>query len=93
MKPRTCPHKLLKEVEFVGFDGNILDTELVMYIVENAPNLEKMVFDCRSPASYLEKMVLDCRTPGSDHFETLRRERAREFTSMFGPAVNFVLIP
>ncbi|XP_056158416.1 uncharacterized protein LOC115662048 [Syzygium oleosum] len=37
------PHWYLKEVEFNNYHGQLCDLELVYYLVENAPALEKLV--------------------------------------------------
>lgn len=44
MKATKCPHPYLKEVEVQGYTGHRNDDELIIYIVENAISLEKIIF-------------------------------------------------
>lgn len=44
LKPRR-PHRCLKDVEMFGFVGGASDLEIVMYLLQNTINLEKIVID------------------------------------------------
>lgn len=44
-KPAKCPHHNLKVVEVVGYRGRTNAVEHVMYLIENAVGLERIVID------------------------------------------------
>ena len=48
-KVRKYPNEHLMEVEIVGFAGCAIDIQLVVYLLESAVNLEKIVINPRSP--------------------------------------------
>lgn len=48
IKGAKCNLKLLKVIELRGYCGRTSDVELLMYFVENAAALEKIVIDPRS---------------------------------------------
>lgn len=58
----------LKELELVGFCGAACEVELVMYILENAAELQKIIIDTRSPT----KPEL---RPLGEHFKTWDHEK------------------
>ncbi|OMO72410.1 F-box/LRR-repeat protein, partial [Corchorus capsularis] len=43
-------HQHLKEVEIIGYGGGLYDTKLVIYLLESAVALDKIVINPRSPA-------------------------------------------
>jgi hypothetical protein len=43
------PNEHLKEVEIVGFVGRAIDIELIVYLLESAIKLEKIVINPCSP--------------------------------------------
>ncbi|KAL3630591.1 hypothetical protein CASFOL_023575 [Castilleja foliolosa] len=47
-KADKCAYKFLKLVEIVGYYGRTSDAELVMYFIENAVSLQKIVIDPRN---------------------------------------------
>ncbi|KAK2971355.1 hypothetical protein RJ640_030321 [Escallonia rubra] len=44
-----CPHPCLQVVEVVGFVGRTIDVELVMYLLEHAGKLERIVLNPAFP--------------------------------------------
>ena len=44
------PNEHLKELEIVGFVGRAIDIELIVYLLESATHLEKIVINPRSPS-------------------------------------------
>ncbi|XP_059658903.1 F-box/FBD/LRR-repeat protein At1g16930-like [Cornus florida] len=68
------PHQYLKEVEFIGFVGQMIDTELAMYLIKGAVKLEKITFDSRNPSLI--------GTPW-EFMETKRRKKARKRAEKF----------
>ena len=46
---KKYPNEHLKEVEIVGFAGCAIDIQLVVYLLESAVNLEKIVINPCSP--------------------------------------------
>ncbi|CAM8916119.1 unnamed protein product [Rhodiola kirilowii] len=49
---RRCSFKCLKEVELYGVDGQTIDQAATRFIIRNAPNLEKLTIDTRTPTRY-----------------------------------------
>lgn len=43
------PHQCLKVVELIGFYGCTIDMELALFVINNAPSLEKIFIDTRNP--------------------------------------------
>ena len=56
------PHQCLKVVELIGFYGCTIDMELALYVINNAPSLEKIIIDTRSPCVE-ENTIIDMRSP------------------------------
>ena len=46
---KKYPNEHLKEVEIVGFAGRAIDIQLVVYLLESAINLEKIIFNLSAP--------------------------------------------
>ena len=46
---KKYPNEHLKEVEIVGFAGRAIDIQLVVYLLESAINLEKIIVNPCSP--------------------------------------------
>ncbi|CAM8979166.1 unnamed protein product [Rhodiola kirilowii] len=49
---RRCSFNCLKEVELYGVDGLTIDQAATRFIIRNAPNLEKLTIDTRTPSRY-----------------------------------------
>lgn len=43
IKPAKCPHHNLKEVEVFGYGGRPNEDQLIIYFIENAVSLEKII--------------------------------------------------
>ncbi|KAK6135829.1 hypothetical protein DH2020_030437 [Rehmannia glutinosa] len=48
LKAAKCSHQFLKLVEIVGYYGRTSDAELVLYFIENAVALQKIIIDPRN---------------------------------------------
>ena len=48
-KVKKYPNEHLKEVEIVGFAGRAIDIQLVVYLLESAINLEKIIVNPYAP--------------------------------------------
>ena len=48
-KVKKYPNEHLKEVEIVGFAGRAIDIQLVVYLLESAINLEKIIVNLCAP--------------------------------------------
>ena len=46
---KKYPNEHLKEVEIVGFAGRAIDIQLVVYLLESAINLEKIIVNLCAP--------------------------------------------
>ena len=46
---KKYPNEHLKEVEIVGFAGRAIDIQLVVYLLESAINLEKIIVNPYAP--------------------------------------------
>ncbi|CAK7351281.1 unnamed protein product [Dovyalis caffra] len=78
-KPKRCFHQHLKMVEIHVFPGKTIEDELVLYINENAINLEKIILDTRGGpfiGSSLE-------------FEEIRRKKAATYAKKFDKIAAF----
>ncbi|XP_022719570.1 uncharacterized protein LOC111277401 isoform X2 [Durio zibethinus] len=73
-KVEGYPNKNLKEVEVVGFLGGTSDTELIIYLLESAFNLEKLVID---------PCPLSWRGTPWEFVETEQKQRARRSALQF----------
>jgi hypothetical protein len=80
----------LKELELVGFCGAACEVELVMYILENTDELQKITIDTRLPT----KPKL--RPLDEEHFETWdleeNRKRAWQLKGKIPPCIEFVCL-
>ncbi|KAL9667218.1 hypothetical protein QQ045_001568 [Rhodiola kirilowii] len=61
--------KCLKVLQLYGAKGNIIDQEVLQYIINKAPNLEKLIIDTRSP--------LECNIFESSEPEILKVVKAK----------------
>ncbi|KDP32824.1 hypothetical protein JCGZ_12116 [Jatropha curcas] len=86
-EPKRCPHQHLKEVEFIGFVGEIIDVELAMYIIENAVRLERFVFDTRKPHMIGSPWEFE-----ETKEKRLARRRAQRLLSKLHPNFDFVVV-
>ncbi|KAI8543774.1 hypothetical protein RHMOL_Rhmol08G0244500 [Rhododendron molle] len=75
-----CPHKCLEVVEMIGFTGGTTDLELFTYLIQNAINLEKVIFDPYHPFKG------SCEKEKDE-----ARKRAREFGKRLPPGLIIVL--
>ncbi|XP_059658905.1 F-box/FBD/LRR-repeat protein At4g00160-like [Cornus florida] len=73
------PHQHLKEVEFIGFVGRMIDVELAMYLIKGAVKLEKITFDSRNP-DYIG-------TPW-EFLDTKQRKKARKRAEKLGTKLS-----
>ncbi|KAI8543767.1 hypothetical protein RHMOL_Rhmol08G0243800 [Rhododendron molle] len=76
-----CPHKCLEVVEMIGFTGGTTDLELFTYLIQNAINLEKVIFDPYHPFKG------SCEKEKDE-----ARKRAHEFGKRLPPRVNSVVL-
>ena len=79
----------LKELELVGFCGAACEVELVMYMVENAVELQKITIDTRLPTKPKLRAVGDHHRSW-DHEEN--RKRTWELKEKLPPWVEFVCL-
>ncbi|KAK7389191.1 hypothetical protein VNO78_24026 [Psophocarpus tetragonolobus] len=79
----------LKELELVGFCGAACEVELVMYILENAVELQKITIDTSLPTKPKLR-------PLGEHFKTWdceeNRMRARGLREKIPPRIEFVCV-
>ncbi|KAI3454363.1 hypothetical protein Pfo_011026 [Paulownia fortunei] len=86
-KVMTSSYTHLKEVEFVGYYGQISDLELVVHFLENGVALEKIVVDPREPCDYRLKDNDDIKE------EMAARTRARrQLTKKVAPGINLNIL-
>ncbi|EEF51957.1 ubiquitin-protein ligase, putative [Ricinus communis] len=79
----NCPHQNLKVVEIVGFIGGAVEYEFIMFFLDNASALEKIILRPRDPFS-----------PSEAENKMLRRarEHAEKFKTRFSPRVEVVIM-
>lgn len=79
----------LKELELVGFCGAACEVELVMYILENTVELQKITIDTRSPTKPKLRSL-------GEHFKTWNHEenkkRAMRLQEKIPTSIKFVCI-
>ncbi|XP_061366534.1 F-box/LRR-repeat protein At3g58900-like [Gastrolobium bilobum] len=79
----------LKELELVGFCGAACEVELVMYVLENAVELQKITIDTRLPTKPKLR-------PLGEHFKTWdheeNRKRAWELQKKIPPSIDFICL-
>ncbi|KAJ1413278.1 Leucine-rich repeat domain superfamily [Sesbania bispinosa] len=79
----------LKELELVGFCGSACEVELVMYVIENAVELQKITIDTRLPTKPKLR-------PLGEHFKTWdheeNRKRAWGLQKKIPPGIEFVCL-
>ncbi|XP_059658943.1 FBD-associated F-box protein At4g10400-like [Cornus florida] len=82
-----CPLQYLKVVEFVGWVGRPIDTELATYLIKSAVMLEKITFDPRKP--YLIGTPWEfMETKG----KRAARKRAEKLRKKLPPGAAFVIL-
>ncbi|GAU44983.1 hypothetical protein TSUD_184840 [Trifolium subterraneum] len=80
----------LKELELVGFCGAACEVELVMHILENAVELQKITIDTRLPTKPKSRPLVE------EHFKTWNHEENRKRTQRLKdkipPQIEFVCL-
>ncbi|XP_057466659.1 F-box/FBD/LRR-repeat protein At1g13570-like [Actinidia eriantha] len=82
LNPKKHPHRCLKVVEIIGFDGCSVDIELARYLLNNALSLERMTIDPRSHYRMDFTKIEE---------KNAIRERARQLESEFPPGAELVI--
>ncbi|XP_065619292.1 F-box/FBD/LRR-repeat protein At4g26340 [Quercus suber] len=80
------PHQCLKVVELIGFVGCTVDMKLALYVINNAPSLEKIIIDAQIPS--LEEVLHDSSNPkklGAIHY-------VKQLESRLAPGVELVVL-
>uniref|UniRef100_A0A2P2LT18 Uncharacterized protein LOC103319823 isoform X2 n=1 Tax=Rhizophora mucronata TaxID=61149 RepID=A0A2P2LT18_RHIMU len=83
------PLQCLKTVEILGFVGGAADTELVLYLLENAVELEKLIIDTCEPCFMGTSLESEHR--GCDKCEAAR-QRAAELVARVPPGAELVVL-
>ncbi|KAL3653484.1 hypothetical protein CASFOL_003165 [Castilleja foliolosa] len=87
-KVDKCAHKFLKLVEIVGYYGRTSDAELVMYFIENAVSLQKIVIDPRN--QILERSP--ARIEQIKKEESARKRAMQQLVPETPPGVQLVIL-
>lgn len=81
MHVASHPHKNLKTLEILGYYGRVSDFELVLYAIENAAGLKKILIDPRHRGQNKVTTVKDF----SKIEETAQSSAKRQFESVSLP--------
>ncbi|XP_059657227.1 F-box/LRR-repeat protein At3g26922-like [Cornus florida] len=81
------PHHYLKVVELIGFVGRTNDVELAMYLIKSAVNLEKIIFDPRSPSIIGTPWEFT-----NQKRKTIARKRAKKLGSKLPAAADLIIL-
>lgn len=77
----------LKVLEIVGYFGCYVDMELMWYLVDQAPSVQKLIIDTRNPVPPENILELEC--PRDD---TAARNRVSMLKEKLPPQVQLVIL-
>lgn len=86
------PHRCLKVVKFSGFIGleSVINTELAMYLIQNAVVLDKLILDIEKEANQPRYAVSDPETIAKKL--EARRDHALQLGAQLPPGAELIVM-
>lgn len=79
-------HRCLKVVELRWFRGSVTDVEFATQLFLSAPNVEKIIIDCRYP------VCIGTHDPDYDEEDLSAKDCARNLATQYLPAAELVIL-